>query len=306
MTRKHINNTITDTFSIGLINISLSYPAHEKIIIDRAMRNFSASHHSEPDISFTLNCAPPTIPDGVRELFTTAPTGLWRIFDYPAAGEYIIALQNMERDHHPYKVVHADREFKKFNIFSEPIRDGAYVPLEYPLDELAISGYLNLNQVGIILHAACVSINGVGVLFSGTSGSGKSTISELFMKENTAEVLTDERVIIRKHEGKLWAFGTPWHGTAEVHKNAGAVIEKIFFIKHGRRNHARTIPVLDAANRLMVRCFPTFWNREGMEFAVSFCSTVAEKTACYDLEFLPDMSVVEYIKGVSPLDYEKV
>lgn len=295
MKQKHLSNTITESFSIGLINISLTYPGDIKIIIDRALRSFSTSHHLMPDISFILNQEPPKIPDGAREVFTTAPTGLWRILDYPETGEYIIALQNMELDQQPYKVVHADRDFRRFNIFSTPIRDGAYVPLEYPLDELAISGYLNLNRIGIILHAACLSINGIGVLFSGTSGSGKSTISRIFMDENDVDVLTDDRVIIREYKGNLWAFGTPWHGTVEVHKNAGTPIEKIFFIKHGKVNLERPISKLDSANRLMVRCFPTFWNREGMEFAVNFCAEVAERVGCYELEFLPNKSLVKYV-----------
>ena len=46
----------------------------------------------------------------------------------------------------------------------------------------------------------------------------------------------------------------------------------------------------------MVRCFPTFWNKEGMEFAVDFCSKVAEAKNGYELEFVNDVSVVDCLK----------
>jgi len=283
-------------FSMGLLSIRLSWPDGETVIIDQAMENFSTIYTPEPDLVFSLCKDKPEMPESCREIFSTAPEGLWRILECPGEEGYVIALQNMERDRAPYKVVYADRGFHNFRIFSEPVRTGGYVPLEYPLDELAISGHLNLNRIGIILHSACISLEGRGILFSGTSGSGKSTLSELFAGEKDIDVLTDERVIIRKRRGGLWAFGTPWHGTAEIHRNAGTSINKIFFIKHGKENRIYPITKMDAANRLMVRCFPTFWNRRGMEFALDFCSRIAETIDCYELEFLPDRSVVGYVR----------
>ncbi|NOY64970.1 MAG: hypothetical protein GXO97_06220 [Nitrospirae bacterium] len=111
-------------------------------------------------------------------------------------------------------------------------------------------------------------------------------------------MLTDERVIIREEKGSLWAFGTPWHGTAQLHKNAGTPVDSIFFIKHGKQNRAIPIKIPDAVNRLMVRCFPTFWNRQGMEFALEFCIRIAREVACYELEFVPTPSVIEYVKAL--------
>ncbi|GBE35191.1 hypothetical protein BMS3Bbin06_01729 [bacterium BMS3Bbin06] len=286
-------------FSIGKISIVLNHDPALDIVLDPALYNFTSEPVDSPDMVFDLNVTSP-FPDitACKKIFTTAPGGLWTILGSPDKNGYIISLQNMERDERPYKTVQTDKRFSRFLIHHRPNTSGRVAPLEYPLDELAVSGHLNLNGIGIILHSACISFNGQGYLFSGVSGSGKSTLSEIWRKDGETDVLTDERVIIREVDGKLRAYGTPWHGTAQIHRNADAPADKIFFIKHGKCNRARPISTTDAANRLMVRCFPTFWNREGMDFTVDFCIRIAGGIDCYELEFIPDESVIEYVKGL--------
>lgn len=265
--------------------------------MDEALETFAVEPFEIPDIQFQVDTTSPFPSlDSCKEIFTSKPDGLWTILEDKDRTGYLIALQNIVREAKPYKIIRADRKFADFIIHTRPDEEGILSPLEYPLADLAVSGHININRIGIILHSACISLNKKGYLFSGVSGAGKSTISEIWQKDDEAEVLTDERVIIRAHGNDLWAFGTPWHGTSEIHKNMGATIEKIFFIKHGKKNKATPISKTDAASRLMVRCFPTFWNKEGMQFAVDFCSRIAEEKGCYELEFVNDKSVTEYVK----------
>ena len=289
-------------FSIAKLKLLLEYEAGAyDIFLDEALRNFAASPFETPDIRFLMDtkASYPAL-DSYKEIFTSAPHGLWRILEDSAKSCYIVSLQSIPRDSVPYKIVSADRRFADFTVFSRPTWKNVLFPLEYPLDELAISGYLNINKIGIILHSACIALEGKGILFSGVSGSGKSTISQIWQKDREARVLTDERVIIREMGDNLWAFGTPWHGTAKVHKNAGIPIEKIFFIKHGERNRAVPISKAEAANRLMVRCFPTFWNQDGMQYVLDLCTQIATEIECCDLEFVNDFSITKYIKEARP------
>jgi hypothetical protein len=286
-------------FNIGELKISLEYePGNYEIFLEKALESFSSEPFETPDICFQIDTTSPFPQvNSYNKIFTSNPDGLWTILDDKDKTHYLIALQNVARETVPYKIIRTDRTFSDFIIYTRPSSENLLFPLEYPLADLAVSGHININKIGVILHSACVSVEGRGYLFAGVSGAGKSTISEIWQKDDEAEVLTDERVIIREFNNELWAFGTPWHGTSEIHKNSGAPIEKIFFIKHGKENRAVPISKTDAANRLMVRCFPTFWNREGMQFAINFCSRIAEGKECYELEFVNDMSVTDYVKG---------
>lgn len=286
-------------FSIGGLKITLEVDSGDyKIILDKALEAFVAGPFDVPDIRFQVDTTSP-FPnlDLCREIFTSNPEGLWTVLEYKDKTGYFIALQSdVVRKIKPYKIIRADRKFADFIIYTRPDDEGIIFPMEYPFADLAVSGHININRIGMVLHSACLTLGGRGYLFAGVSGSGKSTISELWQQDQDAEVLTDERVIIREFQSDLCAFGTPWHGTSDAHKNIGAPIEKIFFIKHGKENKVSPISKTEAANRLMVRCFPTFWNREGMEFALEFCSLLAQRKDCYDFQFVPDQSAINFIK----------
>ncbi len=291
-------------FSIGALKMSLEYyPEEQDISTEKALESFSDRTSEDVDISFRLdNNTPLPSLDVCRQIFTSNPRGLWTIFEDATASHYLISLQNVERERTPYRIIKVDREFREFLIYAGPGGRRSLFPLEYPLAELAVSGHLSINKIGIILHSACISWKGRGFLFSGVSGSGKSTISEIWRKEDEAKVLTDERVIIRDCNKDLWAYGTPWHGTAEIHINTGIPVENIFFIRHGKVNSVARISTMDAANRLITRCFPAFWQREGVEFALDYCARIARLKRCFDFQFVPDKSATDFLKK---WDWEK-
>ena len=62
-------------------------------------------------------------------------------------------------------------------------------------------------SIGVLpLHAACVSIDGRGLLIAGASGTGKSTLS-LALAKNGADFLSDDWTYISYDDGKLCAHG---------------------------------------------------------------------------------------------------
>ncbi len=265
--------------------------------MDPALKAFAIPHvpGGRQDILFSVVEQRTVDLNACVPLFSSLPEGLWKAWSF-RGDSYIFSLHEIAADNKPYRIAIGDRQLLDITIFSTH-RDRRIVsPLEYPMDELVIAGHLNINRIGILLHSALVSLNGRGLLFAGTSGSGKSTLSELWLNAADAEVLTDERVILREKEKALWAYGTPWHGTAGIHKNVGTSAAAVLFIRHGAVNEVKRLSVMDAANRLMVRCFPTFWHKEGMQFALDFCAKTAASVECYEFGFVPDASAVDFIR----------
>ena len=75
-------------------------------------------------------------------------------------------------------------------------------PLEYPLDELLIMHRLT-QETAIELHGSgIVRTNGEANLFVGHSGAGKSTTTRLWTEVENVEVLSDDRIIVRRDEGQ--------------------------------------------------------------------------------------------------------
>ncbi len=287
-------------FSIGDIFLSLSWdPRMFSPFLDPVLETFSADsgNCAKGEISFLVRKKGTADLHSYHEIFTVLPGGLWKVWEQKGGRSFLISLHDTLNDNKPYRFAAADRSFTRFEIFHPDHTQTRFNPLEYPLDEIAVAGYLTLNGIGILLHAAMVCIGGNGYLFPGTSGSGKSTLSELWLADKEAEVFTDERVVIREKGGIIRAYGTPWHGTSAIHKNKGAPVRKIFFLKHGSENRLRKIPSVDAANRLMVRCFPPFWHKAGMSFALDFCARIASTVESYEFSFLPDRTAVSFLSN---------
>jgi hypothetical protein len=201
----------------------------------------------------------------------------------------------------PYALAVINREFSSGDVYVRELEgfdvsgpDSLPNPLEYPLDELLMVHLLSQGR-GHLFHACGVAYEMKGLLFAGVSGAGKSTIANLWKQIPGATLLSDDRIIIRKKDSRFWMYGTPWHGDAGVCEAGKVVLEKIFFLKHGDNNEATRLNGVDAASRAIVCSFPTYWNRKGMAFALNLCGELSEEIPCYELEFVPNGSIVDLV-----------
>ena len=167
-------------------------------------------------------------------------------------------------------------------------------PFAGPTMELLIITYLAQGK-GVILHSCGIVINEKGYLFIGESGSGKSTLANLWDERTGIDVLSDDRIIVRKSGSQFWMYGTPWHGEAKFISCRGVEIEKIFFLHHGQVNEIKRIYGAAAVQNLVTCSFPPFWDAKGMGFALNFFAELASAVACYNLEFKPDQTAIEFI-----------
>ncbi len=169
--------------------------------------------------------------------------------------------------------------------------------LGYPLGELLFLTLL-AEERGVLLHASGVGDGGRGLLFCGVSGAGKSTLTRLWQEHAEATPLSDDRVIVRKRAGRFWAYGTPWHGDAPVISARSFPLECVFVIGHAPANSVRRLGSAEAATSLLARSFPPFWDVQQMAFTLAFLDELVRAVPCYALGFVPDQSVVEFVRCV--------
>ena len=216
------------------------------------------------------------------------------------SNKIIIVIKTPEFN--PYQIVVLDSDLQKGEIYCIGelwnFRERRPPILGYPLAEVLMVNLLSRSR-GILMHACAVTDGNVGLLFSGSSGSGKSTTSKLWNGRDGISILSDDRVIIRKFGNNFSMFGTPWHGDANAALPGSAPIEMVFILKHANKNSAEILEPLDAAARLLVRTVPTFWDAQGMDFTLKFLAELVETVPCYELNFVPDSSSVEYVKSLS-------
>ncbi len=77
---------------------------------------------------------------------------------------------------------------------------------------ICANNYL-LNEFVFLIHASAVEIKkNSSVIFIGTSGAGKTTVSK-YCNEDGCLVLSDETILLWKGNGNYYVQGTPWHGS---------------------------------------------------------------------------------------------
>jgi hypothetical protein len=269
-------------------------PAHEFFRIDETPPHITFSYHygRVPEVSGDL-------------LFDSG--GLWKWYRRDDANLISIAFPTFPDA--PFRVAILNAKLSRAEVFIQDLRaclvkpevryhQGAVIlnPFEYPLDEVVLVHYLAQGR-GVLVHACGIRHENQGLLFAGVSGAGKSTLAELW-KKTGAWVLSDDRIVIRPGLGGFTMYGTPWHGDALTSRPESAPLKKIFFLEKAAGNYARELPPSDAAARLVVRCFPPFYDQEAMAFIVNLVGRIAEEVPCFELGFAPDKSVVNFVEGL--------
>jgi hypothetical protein len=270
--------------SIGEITLSLTPDVKENLNIDPAYLPFTCS--DKADINLRLHRGIFESPDG-EKAFDCPP--IWRLF---RKGNTSIV-----------EIFPDMPSLKRALVFESPLKEAdLYLmgegaePFYGPTIELLMVNYLAQGH-GIILHTCGVACGDRGILFVGESGAGKSTTARIWAQERGIEVLSDDRIIVRKKGDRFHLYGTPWHGEGKFGSPGSAKVEKIFFLSHGEENSIRETRRIDAASRLLACSFPPHWDSAGMAFTLGFISELTAQVSCLELRFKADRSVIDFVKG---------
>ena len=148
-----------------------------------------------------------------------------------------------------------------------------------------------------ILHAGGVILEGKGLLLVGNSGAGKST--SVSMLADHAEILSDDRVIVRRWPDGFKAHGSWSYGQVPIVSASSVPLQAILFLEQAREN--RLVPIderMDAIKRLLsclIRPLVTadWWDKE-----LSLVHSIACAVPCYVLRFDRSGGMVELLKGL--------
>lgn len=266
---------------VGEVTLRLHSRDSSPLRLPAELRAFRATRGADIDVEVMTAALP--VPSS-EPLFVSG--GLWTAYRHGRRLLYVI--REPVRGRAPLSALVIDARRRKGTLFLAP---GAPFALHYPLDELLFQHHL-ARHGGMEVHACGVAEGGEALLFCGVSGAGKTTTARLWRRHRRgAEILSDDRMIVRPRGGRLWAFGTPWHGSGRFASPRGLPLGGIFFLARGQPSVTPMSP-LAAAAELFARAFPPPWEAAGSARVLSLCARVAEEVPCARLRFHPDASAV--------------
>jgi hypothetical protein len=278
-------------YTIGGFTIALTSPQDQGIFaVDERYNNFFSSNKAD----IFLNVFFGQLPDLNSWNLIFDSGSVWKL--YQRDDRWGIGMYSPASEPSLYQTAIFENDFYSGDIFLPNSNLNTNpIPYSFPLPEVHMINLLSQGH-GVLVHACAVKDGDRGLLFSGTSGAGKSTTAELWNSQDNAAILSDVRVIIRKHEGQFWIYGTPWHGTARCGSPEAVPLTRIYNLKQTPKNQLRPLKPIEAHTKMLVRSFPTYWNSAGMDFTLGFLDELVQEVPCYELGFVPEVSVVDFVR----------
>ena len=191
------------------------------------IRPGNPGNNIEPDVTMRVQRAPQLSQSPGDLLFDSG--GTWRM--YRESDDFVFSFVSTAFGPVPYRIARFDTSFTRGTISLNGAcipNSPALAPLEFPLDELLMINLLARGR-GVEMHACgVIDRDGSAYLFAGQSEAGKSTSARLWHREG-ATVSNDDRVVLRLREGRVWMYGTPWHGEEDFACPASAPLTRILF-----------------------------------------------------------------------------
>ena len=287
--------TFRNQFLIGGVTVQIASERREDVVFGPTLAPFCAL--SEPcGIDIEVEWIPCIRRTPRSPLFDSG--SVWQLFECGDRLEFEFSTTGFGL--HPYKRFLVDRSFRcgTLQMSEEAFADRPADPLDYPFDELLIMHRLT-QEPAIELHGCgLVRANGLGNLFVGHSGAGKSTTTRLWTEREDVEVLSDDRIIVRHDPSSptgIRMYGTPWHGEGMYASPNSAPLSRIFVLEHGYGNFIARLTPSQAVAELFARSFVPFHRHEYVDSALAFLQELVDSVPVYRYDFEPDERAVDKI-----------
>jgi len=241
------------------------------------------------------------------ELYDIPDTGgMTKIFDtdqswsmYRGDHEYIIALNPPILDKQTVWLARCNENFSNIVVYCSDMLEretdaGRKVlsPFRYPLDQLLLIHILARHR-GVLTHAAGIALRGNGYIFPGCSGAGKSTLTKLLSSLKNVELLSDDRIVVRKIDGTFNAYGTPWSGELGIAANQRVPLSGIFLIRQGLAHCVKKIGPRQALEKLLPVISIPWYDRSFITEMLGLIEDLVSTVPVYELTFKKDIDVCQ-------------
>ena len=128
------------------------------------------------------------------------------------------------------------------------------------LEELAVYRKISEKMIDydtILFHGSCIAADGVGFLFTASSGTGKSTHTRLWREYFGDKVfmVNDDKPLIHITENGAVIYGTPYNGKHRLGTNTSVPLKAICILTRAEENHIEQVSFEQAYTMLLQQVY---------------------------------------------------
>lgn len=180
---------------------------------------------------------------------------------FPSTKKFCEAYLSDEAPAFTITIAEADIMFEREKSAAEDALEGIperYFPDAY-LETLAVYRKIAVTLIdyGVLLfHGSVVAVGDTAFLFTATSGTGKTTHTNLWLKKIPgAYVVNGDKPLLKVTETGVIACGTPWQGKENYGRNINVPLKAICVLERDTCNHIEPITAKEALSSLFQQTY---------------------------------------------------
>lgn len=246
------NNSIVH---ISLGEIILCFISDFSLDLSDNMSRFRVGNDVRADITVRVK-----IMDGMLKLPDT-PCGDDLLMNYYNDGKLCYAVAKPGTAG-PLTVTAYTSDFSEATVYvNEKEHPGIVRTVDKVLQLFPIRQLL-VNHNAMVLHSSQIIVSGKGILFTAPSGTGKSTQAMLWNQYENAEIVCNDRTLIRRFGKDFYTYGYPIDGSSPKCCNQKNELSAIIVLRQGSENTVERLSAIKTLKYLMEQTVLDTWNSQ--------------------------------------------
>jgi hypothetical protein len=282
------------TLKIADFFFNISSKSQYPIVLDSGFQSFVIQTIKIPDYQIDVFDILLPAPNNVTSVYKAQQKSnvLWEIFRF---GEELFFEINHPTSFKLQQRAIYNQKRKKWCIYVNPdfsrSIQGELNPLSNPMAPL-IWYYLSAEESLILIHGAGIFKDGIGRVFSGVSGIGKSTMAEIWRKVG-AQVINDDRLIIRiVKDGSIVMFNTPM---IYIDSYKSTPLNHLYLPFHSEENSLEKLTGANSISQLFASCIQHGYQKENILHHLNVIERILKFCSLSKLGVVPTTEICSYI-----------
>lgn len=157
--------------------------------------------------------------------------------------------------------------------------------------------YLAQKRGMFAMHSASIVYKGRAWLFSGHSGMGKSTHTNLWNSLYGTPIANGDLNMLAVEDGKAVVHGIPWCGTSNICDTSTYPLGGIVLLGRSNTDTVETLPEHEKALLVMQRLISPSWDEDQLSQSIDFSSKLAGLVPVCRLKCTKNPSAAEKMKA---------
>ena len=282
---------IMKNYKMSIAGIDIQLRINHEMEISNAFQNFMVNEFEKGAVPYVIDFKEAEdlhIPDA-GFFYEEARTLIYRTGE----GTFFRVFRESNKNKEIYAFNHCDFKERHIEVIYLKSASDHFRNMQAAFNHISWENIL-LNENKLMLHASYVETPFGGLAFSGTSGIGKSTQADLWVKHGNGRLLNGDKLVLSK-EKKWNGYGSPYAGSSTCYINDYCAVNGLFFLSQGEACSLQPLSVAESFKKIYTGLTLNRWDAVYVEKACNLAYQLAQDVPAYEFVCTPDKNAVDFL-----------